>query len=100
MGQQHDRCHCVRGSGQFHDYRRQYPERGRSLPNGTQITVTPITTDEVQTITFTGNPTSGTFTLDFAGSVTGDITFAGVGQASTTAQNIQDAWRSAPEHRQ
>ncbi|MHB0959585.1 MAG: tandem-95 repeat protein [Pirellulaceae bacterium] len=67
----------------------------RNLPTtGNQITVTPITTDEVQTITFTGDPTTGTFTLDFAGSVTADITFAGVGQADTTALNIQNALRA------
>ena len=69
----------------------------RNLPTtGDQITVTPIATDEVQTITFAGGPTSGTFALDFAGSVTALITFAGPGQANTTAQNIQDALRVLP----
>ncbi len=31
-GSEHDRCDCVRGCGQFHDYRRQYPECAAKPP--------------------------------------------------------------------
>ena len=69
----------------------------RGLPStGNQVTVTAVATDEVQTITFSGDPTSGTFDLDFGGSITTPIDFAGPGAGATTAQNIQDALRALP----
>ncbi|MHB9077543.1 MAG: Ig-like domain-containing protein [Pirellulaceae bacterium] len=64
----------------------------QNLRPGSLITVTPLATDEVQTITFSADTTGGTFTLDFAGSVTDPIEFV-AGDADTTAGNIQTALR-------
>ncbi len=65
----------------------------RALPNtGDTLTVTPVADmDEVQTITFTGGPTSGDFTLSFTGQVTQSITYAGPGGGAATAANIEVA---------
>lgn len=45
--------------------------------------------NEVQTLTFTGSPTGGTFKLTFNGVETGAITFSGT--AATLAANVQTA---------
>lgn len=65
----------------------------RALPNtDVQLTVTALpTANEVQTLTFNGSPTSGTFVLEFNGLVTAPITFAGTGMGTATATNIQNA---------
>ncbi len=69
----------------------------RALNNtGNTLTVTPRTTSEVQTLLFTGNPTGGTFSLVFGAQTTDDIVFAGAGQGTTTANNIQTALRGLP----
>lgn len=61
------------------------------LPNiSDDLTVVPMPdVDEVQTITITGGPTSGTFQLDFAGLATNDITYFGPGNRAATAADIQ-----------
>jgi VCBS repeat-containing protein len=70
----------------------------RGLPTiGNQITVTPIAADEIQTITLTGNPTSGTFRLDYNGNVTADIIYTGPANPDGTAGNIGDALAAIPD---
>ncbi len=65
----------------------------RALANtGNTLNVIALpTANEVQTITFTGTPASGTFALDFDRVTTADITYAGVGNGATTAANIEAA---------
>ena len=65
----------------------------RALGNtGDQIQVVALpSVNEVQTLNFTGTPTTGTFQLRLGPYVTADIAFAGAGNGATTATNIQTA---------
>ena len=55
------------------------------------LTDSPIIVDEVQTLRFSNNTTTGNVTLDFGGTAVGPIDFAGVGMGAATAANIEAA---------
>ena len=63
--------------------------------NGIQVVALP-TADEVQSLTFVGNPTAGTFRLGLQNVPTADIAFAGATMGATTAINIQTALEALP----
>jgi hypothetical protein len=56
-----------------------------ALDSGKQYTRYAGTSDEVQTVTITGDPTGGTFTLTYSGQTTAAIDF------DATAQEVEDA---------
>ena len=82
---------ALRALGNTGDQIQVFAQPNRNEVQLLSLTDSPVMVNELQTLRFTGNPTSGDVTLDFGGTPVGPIVFAGAGMGATTAANIEAA---------